>query len=73
MSIKIERSIYSGPTCLKSLDSKKISVSLVFRDILLNRRMNFIVNPLTYVEIRYKREAKSNHSFWHLKMSILCV
>lgn len=31
----------------------KEKLGLVFWDILLNRRVNFIVNRLTYIEIRY--------------------
>lgn len=53
----------------------KEKFGLVFCDILLNRRINFIVNPLTYIEIRYyyNGAAKSNHLFWHLKRSVCYI
>ena len=56
MSVNIKSSCYNGSVCLKTLDSKNNSVSLVFWDILLNKRVNFIVNPLSYVEIRYSNK-----------------
>lgn len=53
MSVNIKFLCYNGFVCLKILDLKNNLVSLVFWDILLNKRVNFIVNLLSYVEIRY--------------------